>query len=290
MHFIDAHHHLWDLEKHRYAWHGQSETREGAGRGSYLIEDYVADIGQHGLYRSVHVEGNFDPSDPVAETAWLQQVADTHGFPNGIVGYAALQDPGVEAVLEAHMQHPNFRGIRQILNWDPNPLLSQCDRPDYLSDRRWGAGFALLARYGLSFDLQAHPWQMHQAAALATEYPDVPMVVDHLGMPVYRGEAGCDSWRSGVQALAACPNVTMKLSGFGMFDPAWSGDSIRPEIEVLLQSFGTGRCMFGSNFPVDKRWKSYGQVLEAVQAALRGLSDSERQDVLSGTAARVYRL
>jgi predicted TIM-barrel fold metal-dependent hydrolase len=82
----------------------------------------------------------------------------------------------------------------------------------------------------------------------------------------------------------------MKLSGFGMFDPAWSGDSIRPEVEVLLESFGTRRCMFGSNFPVDKRWKGYRQVIEAVQAALRGLSDSERQDVLVGTAARVYRL
>lgn len=290
MRLIDAHHHLWDLEKHRYLWHEQSSAEEGTGRGTYLIGDYLADAGQHGLYRSVHVEGNFDPSDPVAETAWLQQVADVHGFPNGIVGYAALHEPDVEAVLEGHLQHRNFRGVRQILNWDPNPQLSQCDRPDYLGDRRWRAGFALLARYGLSFDLQAHPWQMHQAAALATEYPDVQVVVDHLGMPIYRGEAGWDSWRRAVQALAACPNVTMKLSGFGMFDPAWSGDSIRPEIEVLLESFGTGRCMFGSNFPVDKRWKSYRQLLEAVQAALRGLSDSERQDVLAGTAGRVYRL
>jgi predicted TIM-barrel fold metal-dependent hydrolase len=290
MRFIDAHHHLWDLEKHRYAWREKSATSEAAGRGTYLIGDYLADAGLYGLYRSVHVEGNFDPSDPVAETAWLQQVADTHGFPHGIVGFAALHEPNVAAVLEGHLQHRNFRGIRHILNWDPDPQLSQCDRPDYIGDRRWRAGFAFLARYGLSFDLQAHPWQMHQAAALATDYPDVQVVVDHLGMPVYRGEAGWESWRHGVQALAGCGNVTMKLSGFGMFDPAWTSESIRPEIDVVLECFGVKRCMFGSNFPVDKRWKSYRQVLEAVEAALPGLSDSEREDVLVGTAAHVYRI
>ncbi len=290
MRFIDAHHHLWDLEKHRYTWHEESGRAKAAGRGTYLAEDYLADAGQHGLWRSVHVEGNYDPSDPVGETAWLQRIADSHGFPHGIVGYAALQQPGVEAVLEGHMQHQNFRGIRQILNWDPNPRLSQCDRPDYLDDQQWQAGFARLGRYGLSFDLQAHPWQMEQAAQLAAQCPDVAVIIDHLGMPVYRGEAGWASWRHGVQVLAAHDNVTVKLSGFGMFDPAWTSNSIRPEIEVLLESFGTRRCMFGSNFPVDKRWKTYREVLDGVETALQGLSDAEREDVLAGTAERVYRL
>src|ERR1700761_4017946 len=193
MRFVDAHHHLWDLEKYRYAWRENAATSEAAGRATYLIEDYLTDASEYGLYRSVHVEGNFDPSDPVGETAWLQQEADVHGFPHGIIGYAALHKPDVAAVLEGHMQHRNFRGIRHILNWDPNPQLSQCDQPDYMDDRRWRSGFALLGHYGLSFDLQAHPWQLHQAAALAAEHPDVQVIVDHLGMPVYRGEAGWES-------------------------------------------------------------------------------------------------
>ena len=82
----------------------------------------------------------------------------------------------------------------------------------------------------------------------------------------------------------------MKLSGFRMFDPTWTSDSIKPEINVLVESFGVKRCMFGSNFPVDKRWKGYREVLEAVETALPEMTDSEREDVLVGTAVRVYRI
>jgi len=201
-----------------------------------------------------------------------------------------LEDAGVEAVLEAHCRHRNFRGVRQILNWDPNPLLSQCARVDYLGDRRWCAGFALLGRYGLSFDLQAHPWQMPEAASLARAFPEVQVVVDHLGMPAYRGEAGWDSWRAGVEALAGCANVSVKLSGFGMFDPAWTAASIRPEVELILDRFGVDRCMFGSNFPVDKRWKSFVEVVEGVDSALVSLSPTERDAVFARNAIRIYRL
>jgi predicted TIM-barrel fold metal-dependent hydrolase len=288
--FVDAHHHLWDFESNFYPWHEAAATAEAASRGMYLIDDYLADVGERTLHRSVHVEGNLDPSDPVGETAWLQAIADEHGFPHGIVGYAALHKPDVQQVLEGHLEHRNFRGVRHILNWDPDSRMSQCDRPDYLEDRSWKQGFALLGRYGLTFDLQAHPWQLPQAAAVARECPDVGVVVDHLGMPIYRGEAGWETWRDGVRTLAGCANVTMKLSGFGMFDPAWSAGSIQPWIDELLDCFGPDRCMFGSNFPVDKRWKSYEQVVRGVETALRELSDAEREAVMVGTATQVYRL
>lgn len=290
MGIVDAHHHLWDLGQNPYPWHDRATTAEARGRETYLIETYLADAVPHGVDRSVHVEGNFDPTNPVGETAWLQKIADEHGFPHAIVGYAPLHAPNAEGILEAHLVHRNFRGVRQILNWDPDPILSQCDRPDYLDDPAWRRGFNLLARHSLSFDLQAHPWQLPAAAQIAHRCPEVQIVVDHLGMPVHRGEAGRDTWRHGVEALAACDNVTMKLSGFGMFDPSWDAVRIAPHVELLLDRFGCDRCMWGSNFPVDRRWKTFSGVVADVTTALGGLSADERASVLSGTATRVYQL
>lgn len=290
MDLVDAHHHLWDLESGRYPWHEEAATAEAAGRQSYLIDTYLAEARPQGVRRSVHVEGNYDPGDPAGETAWLQGIADEHGFPHAIVGYAPLHAPDIQAILEAHLVHPNFRGIRHILNWDPDWRLSQCDRPDYLENPAWRQGFGLLGGYGLSFDLHAFPWQLPAAAEVARAFPDVSVVVDHLGLPAHRGESGWDSWRSGVEQMAGCDNVTMKLSGFGMYDPDWDAARIAPYVDLLLDRFGPDRCMWGSNFPVDRRWKTYEEVVRHVTAALGGLSETERAAVLAGTATRVYRL
>ena len=131
---IDPHHHLWDLENHRYPWlqDGVKPIVFGdytALCKSYLLEDFLADARRQNVVKSVHLDVGYDPTDPVGETRWLQALADRHGYPHGIVGYADLSRPDVEDLLAAHCEAPNFRGIRQSLNYDPDPVKTYLNHP-----------------------------------------------------------------------------------------------------------------------------------------------------------------
>jgi predicted TIM-barrel fold metal-dependent hydrolase len=278
---IDAHHHLWDLSIYPYPWLANPDVTITK---RYLAEDLVEDGRDSHLVKSVHVQAEIDRDLAVAETAWLQDIADRHGFPHGIVAYAPLHDPGLDALLEGHAQYANMRGIRQILNPD------QCERADYLTDAAWQAGYARLAHYGMSFDLQAMPFQMADAARVAHAHPNVPMVVNHTGMPRDRTAAGFDEWRHGMRLLAEQPPVSLKISGFAMFDANWTVDSIRPYVLEAVEIFGVERCMVGSNFPVDKVQSSFSVIFDAFKAILSGLSAAELRAVFYDNAERVYRL
>jgi predicted TIM-barrel fold metal-dependent hydrolase len=278
--FIDAHHHLWDLDLHQYP--GLVNARRPLA--PYSVDDFLADAGQWSLEKSVHVQGEIERAQSVAETAWLQSIADARGFPHAIVAYAPLQDPGLSELLQAHTHHPNVRGIRQILNPD------QCERPDYLTDPVWQAGYARLAQFGLSFDLQALPEQLADAAALAARHENIPVIVNHTGMPRDQSQAGFQRWRDAMRAIARQPHVSVKISGFGMFDPTWTTDSIRPLVLETIDIFGVERCMFASNFPVDKVWASYDRLLKAFHAITAELSTDERRQLFHDNARRIYRV
>ncbi|MDQ6673572.1 MAG: amidohydrolase family protein [Chloroflexota bacterium] len=278
---IDPHHHLWDAELHDYPWLSRSSAPIAR---RYLVDDFLADATGQALVKSVHVQGDIARHLSITETAWLQAIADRHGLPHGIVAYAPLQDPHLDAALEAHAQHANLRGIRQILNPD------QCERPDYLTDPAWCAGYARLAAYGLSFDLQALPSQMSDAAAVARAYPDVPMVINHTGMPRDRGPEGLEAWRQGMRLLAEQPQVSVKISGFAMFDPDCSAENIRPLVLDTIDIFGVDRCMFASNFPVDKLHTSYAALFGAFATLTAAFSQTERKQLFHANAERIYRL
>ena len=283
---IDPHHHLWDLSRYRYPW---LEALPSAH--DYLVEDYLADTRNQELVKSVHLQAEIEPGQAVAETEWLQGIADARGIPNGIVAWAPLQEgAAVQPMLEQHARHRNFRGIRQLLNWDPDPARSQCDRPDYLTDASWRAGYALLRNYDASYDLQVFPFQMADAARLAGDYPDVPMIVNHTGMPRDRDPAGLEVWRQGLRQLAERSNVSVKISGLGMSEPNWTADSIRPLVLETIDIFGTDRSMFASNFPVDKAWSTFDQLYDAFKTITAGFSDGERRAMFHDNAERIYRI
>jgi predicted TIM-barrel fold metal-dependent hydrolase len=280
---VDPHHHLWDPD----AVPSPHRAREPR---TYLLPDFLADAAGCGLVRSVHVQAEVERSASVAETRWLQDIADRGGFPHGIVAYANLAEAGVERVLEQHASCANVRGIRQILNWDRDPARSQCERPDYLTDPSWRAGYALLRRWDLSFDLQAYPWQMRDAAAVAAAHPDVPMIVNHTGMPRDRDAEGRRAWQGGMRALAERPNAFVKISGFGMFDPGWTDEGIRPFVLETIEMFGADRCMFASNFPVDRPFRPYAETFAAFRRLVADLTPTERRRLFHDNATRVYRL
>lgn len=292
---IDPHHHLYDLKTGRYPWL-QDEMLErvfgdySAIRRDYLIDDFREDIKNQNVVKTVHLQVEYDHNNPVAETRWLQSVADQHGYPHGIVAFADLASPSVQQTIEEHCAFPNVRGIRQCLNYHHDPVKTFIEHPHLMSDPQWQRGYALLKRYDLSFDLQLYYTQMAEALTLAKTFPDTPMVLNHTGMPVDRGTEEISAWRAGMKLLASAPNVFCKISGLGMGDWKWTTDSIRPFVVDAIEAFGTERCMFASNFPVDKLFSSYDDVFNAFKAITRDFSNGERRALFHDNAERVYRL
>jgi predicted TIM-barrel fold metal-dependent hydrolase len=292
---IDPHHHLYDLEHYRYPWlqDGVQPIVFGdysAIRKSYLIDDFLADAWNQNVVKSVHIDVGYDRTDPVGETRWLQSVADERGFPHGIVGYADLGQPDVQAVLEGHSQFRNIRGIRHTLNYHPDPVKTYLDRPGIMNETAWRTGYALLRRYEFSFDLQIYYPQMEDAYNLARSFPDTQIILNHTGMPVDRAPEDIDGWRKAMVRLAEAPNVACKISGLGMGDWKWTADSIRPFVMHAIDAFGVDRCMFASNFPVDKLFSSYDQLFNAFKEITKGFTADERRKLFHDKAARLYRI
>lgn len=294
---VDAHQHFQNIEKHYYPWLCEEDAPpklEGdiaPIRRNYLPADYARDIAGFDVIKTVHVQNGWNPADPVGETRWLQQLSAETGRPTAIVAFADLAAPGVEGVLEAHAAAaPTLRGVRQILNWHADPALRVAARPDLMEQAAWRRGFALLRRFGLSFDLQIYWPQMDMALALARAYPDTVLVLNHFGMPVDRSAAGIAAWADAMARLAGAPNVAVKLSGFGLGHPRWTTADTGPLLERTVAAFGPHRVMVGTNLPVDRLFATGRTILGAIAAAVAGLSEAEKKAVLSGTAERIYRI
>jgi predicted TIM-barrel fold metal-dependent hydrolase len=295
---VDAHHHLWDLHANYYPWLTDRIGPRMYGdyqaiRRDYQLQDFRADIGALPVCKSVHVQAEHDAGDPVRETRWLQAVADTPGgggYPHAIVAYADLSapEPEVNAMLAAHCDSSNVRGIRQMLHQVLVPAMGHTT--DYLADERWRTNLALLVQYGLSFDLQILPAQAAAAAELAARHPDLQFVLVHAGQPRDQSPAGLFAWTGCLQQLALLPNVAIKLSGFGMFDPNWTVETLRPLLLTAIDCFGAQRAMFGSNFPVDGMMRGYAALWAAYDQITADLGESEREALFHGTAERIYRI
>ena len=291
---VDPHHHLWDLAVNSYhLLQTKADPEFFCGdvtpiQHNYLAEDYFADTKHQNVVKSVFIEAG--SADSLAEVRWVQHVADLHGFPHGIVAAAELNDPGVERLLATYRELPNLRGIRHIVNWHRDPKKTYVTKPDYLTDDGWLSGFAMLEKYGLSFDLQLYPSQMEDAARVAARYPSTQIVLNHAGMPVDRDEGALNLWRSGVRRLAGQPNVAVKISGLGMVDHRWTTESIRPFVLHAIDCFGVERCMFASNFPVDKLYSDYDTLFEAFKVITQDFHQEEREQLFGANAERIYRI
>lgn len=290
--FVDAHVHLWKLDSIRYPWltppfadDGPNGSVEAIAK-DYTLADYLADAAGYPVEKLVHIDAGAHPNDALAETKWLQSLADEGGHPNAIIAFAALNDPDVERLLAAHAEHRNVRGIRHIINWHSDPKRTYTPR-NLLDDDAFARGYALLAKYSLSFDMQIYPNQMQQAANLAAKHPDVPAILNHMGMPV---DADLTEWRAGLKALAALPQAAVKISGMGFVDRQWTMASMRPLILQVIETFGPMRCAFASDFPTDKLFNSYSKALDAYDDITKDFSADERDALFAGTAERIYKL
>lgn len=294
MHKVDTHFHIWDLQENYYPWLTDKVQPRVIGeyaeiRKDYLIKDFFEDLGQTGVQKAVHIQAEHDQSDPVRETRWLQHVADqpaSRGFPQAIVAYADLGATNAQEMLEAHCQHRNMRGIRQsLIQHKVDPTVK-----DPRESVLFTQNFKLLEKLNLSFDIQLFHPDMAFGADLIGRNPNVHFVLTHTGLPMQTSDEYVAAWRDGMKLLAQRPNLAVKISGFGFIDRKWTVDSIRPRVLETIDIFGTDRCMFASNFPVDKMARDYTAYWSAFEDITASFSDSERAKLFHLNAEKSYRI
>lgn len=310
----DPHHHIWDRPNDRYLL---EELLKDVGGGHRIVQTVFVEC------RAMYKDSSPEEMRPVGETEFVQGIADQvargqYGMTavaSGIVGFADLTlGNKVAPVLEAHMaaSKDRFRGIRHISVWTPNPadIMAAHNAPKgLLLDPKFREGFAYLQKYNLSFDAWLYFPQLMEMVDLARAFPDTAIIVDHIGGLVRVGPyAGKDDevfrdWKRGISALATCPNVSVKLGGlgtprcgFGWYEqPTPPGSTevakaVAPYFNWCIEQFGVERCMFESNFPVDKASFSYTVMWNAFKRFSESFPSQERAALFHDTAVKVYRL
>ena len=284
--FVDAHHHLWDLKRLHYAWltdrpfEGHPSGDYSAIKKNYLVSDLKRDASAVNLIKSVHIETCDGEADPVRETAWLQEVADANGMPNGIIARLDLTTGDVAHQLERHMAYANFRGVR---------MLSFMGL-DFLESADFQRGFDVLQKLDLIYDMDADPPQMAKARRLAEKFPRSTVILGHCGFPKRRTVEYFHGWRQAIKDLALAHNVACKISGLAMIDHTWSVDSIRPWVETCIEAFGVDRCMFATNWPLDSLYSNYETLVRAYREIVKSLDPADQRRLFRENAEGYYRI
>jgi len=292
---IDSHHHLWEWRN--YPWLTAPMTPKMYGddysglRKDYLVEDLKSDFGDNNVVKSVHVQANYDRSDPAGETMWLQQVADESDFPNAIVGYADMIDPNVEELLKKHLEYSNIRGIRHQLHyWGGDPLRCRTDRPDLCVTEQFQRSIEFLNKYGLHFELQGFSHQFVYFAELARAHPDIEFCLVHGGMLTSDDDETVQAWKKGLDHLVPLSNTSIKCSGLNFFSARCDVDHMRIVLDHVINEFGADRCFYGSNFPLEKLWATYDELIMACKEILEKYSEEDQNKFFYDSAAAFYRI
>lgn len=293
---IDCHIHFRDPENNPYELQpesGEDRASGGARASEYLPAAYFSDAADISLAGFVHVESQWDNSDPVGETRWVHEISakgDLNSLPFAVVGFADLSGPNVECVLEGHRSFPKTRAVRHMLNRvEGRPELCWAGR-EFLEDPTWQRNYGLLSRHGLGFDAMCFGHQMPALAALAAKYPDVPLHLEHAGLPWDHCDEGRAVWRQGMKALAALPQANVKISGLGNTVANWTMETIRPYVLQAIDIFGPDRVAFASNFPTDKAFSDMNAIWRAFDKITHDFSLDERAAMFAGNARRMYGL
>ena len=293
MAIVDAHFHVW--RQADLPWlSGPMQPRicgpYDAIRRDYLMSEYHEDIAGTGVTKAVYVQANWPVDKAGEEASWIESLIAETGWPHALVAYADMTAPDVRPALDRLIRYPHLRGIRHQFHWHENPSYRFAPEADLCRAPVVQRNVARLAEYGLVFELQVFDGQMAGAVELAAACPDVTFVLQHAGMLEDLSEQGRAKWRCAVSELAKCPNVVCKLSGFGTFQHRLDRELIQWISTEAVAMFGAHRCLWGSNYPIEKLWTSYAALVEAHRIAAGGLSASELNAIFNETAAGVYRL
>jgi len=293
--FLDAHHHFWDISSNYHPWlcdASQIPFRYGNYadiRTNYLPKNYENDTAQFEVIGSVHVEAEWNPADPVGETRWLADITEACKHPVVFVAQARLEQNNIEEVISGHSPFPQVRGIRHKPTATTQNATKQRGLPGSMDDPNWRKGYALLERFDYSFDLQVPYWHLDQAAELATDFPKTEIIINHVGLPIGRSDSSIREWRKAIKQVADHQNVTIKLSGLGQPNQPWSVQSNREVVLTAIDIFGTDRCMFASNFPVDRLCADLNRIVFGYREIVDHLPDDIIDNLFYKNAARIYR-
>jgi predicted TIM-barrel fold metal-dependent hydrolase len=293
MRIVDAHHHVWRQTDLPWLL-GPTQPRIFGPyddiKRDYTIQEYLRDIESADVEASVYVQANWAPNWFADEVAWVSEQASGTGWPHAIVGYCDMLQRDARRDLDKLARFPLMRGIRQQLHWHKNALYRFAKSPDLARRPELHRNVGHLAGYDWSFDLQIFPEQTDGALTLIDACPRVDFILQHAGMLEDLSAAGRTLWRKQMLRLAERPNVYAKLSAFGTFIHRNDPEHIAWMIAETVAIFGAARCLFGSNFPIEKLWTDYGTLVRAFLDGAQFLSPAEREMVFSSTAKNVYRL
>lgn len=286
--FVDTHVHFWDRalpELGGYEWlapggepHPVIGEMEAIKAPRFLAEDLLAEARFSSLDKTVHVQAALGIRDPVCETRWLQESAARTGHPHGIVAYVDLTDPTAEQVIDGHMAYPNLRGVRDF-RYD-----------DYHTNERWEANLRHLVSRDLVLCDDPLLEQMDACKGVVERNPELTYCIDHAGFPRQRDKRSFRAWAAKMRALASVPSTVVKISGLGMADHRWTIASIRPWVVECIEAWGANRAFFGTNWPVDRLYSSYRDVVDAYAEIIGDYTSSERELLFFRNAERIFRL
>ena len=291
---VDAHVHFWMPATHKWVAKAVSEP-PFVGKynfsPAYLPEDYRKDAEGYHVTHLVHVEAGWG-KDEVGETVWLDSIADKDALrtPQAIVGHCDLSSELAREVIQRHCQSKRFKGIRQLLYYHPTksvPFMAPHD--DYFTDPKWLSGVSLLQEFNLSLEFLIDATQTHRAAQVARQFPNVKFMLEHCGI-AYSTNEKTTLWREGLAELASQSNVYCKVSGMFWDCPGWTQESVMKRTQPCFDLFGLDRCVFASNFPVDRMNVSFSDVIACLQPIMQRYTPEERDKYFSGNAKKFYGL
>jgi L-fuconolactonase len=273
---VDSHQHFWQVGSFDYPW--MSSEVETLYR-DYLPQMLEPLLQEQGVAQTVLVQA----SDSIEETRWMLSLAEQYPFIAGVVGWVNLMSADVEQQLEELTAHPKFKGVRHLVESEPED--------NWLIQQSVLRGLNTLSRYGVSYDLLVHTRHLRYVKMVVERCPETRFVIDHMAKPpVASGET--KAWALMLKEVSAYKNVSCKLSGLvtEADHASWRTGDLRPFVECALEYFGARRLMFGSDWPVCLLAASYSQVLESFQSLTSGLSEEERTLIFGENAREFYRL
>ncbi|MFN0110854.1 MAG: amidohydrolase family protein [Blastocatellia bacterium] len=279
MQIIDTHQHLWDLDKLPYSW----TANQPKLNRSFRINDYLEATQGIEIIKSVHVEADIDEAFIPDETRYILELSERDDNPlSGVVANGRPEYDNFRESLLPFAKHPNLKGIRRLLQSEPDELSTTTTFTENIRS---------LAEFGLSFDICVRDHQLPLAIRLVKECPNVSFILDHCGNPDIKNR-NYDLWRERIAEIASLPNVVIKVSGIVVNTDVenWTVEDLRQAVEHVIASFGWGRVMFGSDWPVCTLAASYRQWFDALNFLVKDASEENKRKLFKENAERVYRL
>lgn len=273
---IDAHQHFWRYNPTEYDWIGDEMA---VLKKNHLPADLQPLLAEAGIAGTIAVQAR----QTLEETAWLLSLADGFPFIKGVVGWVDLRSRDVEEQLARFAGHPRLVGVRHVVHDEPDDRFML--RTDFLR------GLEVVGRFDLAYDILIFPRHLPVVCEVARRFPNQRFVLDHMAKPFIR-EGLMEPWRTDLQRLAAFPNVWCKVSGLvtEAHWRTWRPFDLRPYLDAVFETFGAGRIMAGSDWPVCTVAATYSQVLGVVTDYAAALPEDEQSDLLGGNAQACYRL